>query len=83
MYLCDADTVPVVVGASSVDHVDSFRYLGSFVDTAGRSSCDIASRISAASKAFGALLQPVFKNGHLSLSNKRHIFSACVLSLLL
>ena len=81
--LCDADTVPVVVGASSVDHVDSFRYLGLFVHTTGRSSRDIASRISAASKAFGALRQPVFKNGHLSVSTKRNIFSACVLSLLL
>ena len=81
--LCDADTAQMVVDASSVDHVDSLCYLGSFVDSTSRSSFDTNSRITAASKAFGALQQPVFRNTHLSVSTKRYIFFALVLSVLL
>ncbi len=81
--LCEAEKLPVVIGDSTVEHVDAFRYLGSQVDSTGRSSLDICTRVATASKAFGALRQPVFKNVHLSIATKRHVFSACVLSLLL
>ena len=79
----DEDTAPVVLSGSSIPHVTDFRYLGSLVDILGRSSLDIRSRIAAASKAFGALKKPVFRNTHLSVSTKRQVFTACVLPLLL
>ncbi len=83
---CDitaADCTPLPVARSVVDPVSEFRYLGSLVDNSGRCSADIRSRVAAASRAFGALARPVFKNSLLSLQTKRVVFNACVLSLLL
>ena len=53
--LGEADKAPITIGASQIDHVDVFRYLGSHIDDTGRSSYDIGMRIAAASRAFGAL----------------------------
>ena len=81
--ITEADRAPVIIGDSAIEHVSSFRYLGSHVDETGRSSFDIDKRIAAACRAFGALREPVFKNHQLSIRTKRLIFSACVLSVLL
>ena len=66
-----------------VECVDSFRYLGSLLNTNGRSAPDISSRIVGASCAFGALRRPVFTDSNLSLATKRLVYGAWVLSLLL
>ncbi len=79
----DLDVAPIHVGDSLVDNVSEFPYLGSLIDSSGRSTVDIRARIASASRAFGALRKPVFQNRHLSTVTKRHVFSACVLSLLL
>ncbi len=79
----DTDIAPMPVGGSVVNYVPDFCYLGSLIDNNCRSHLDICARIASASRAFGALRQPVFKNHHLSVTTKRHVFSACVLSLLL
>ena len=81
--LGEADKAPITIGASQIDHMDVFRYLGSHIDDTGRSSYDIGMRIAAASKAFGALREPVFTNPHLSTRTKHLVFGACVLSVLL
>ena len=81
--VCDEDAAPIIVGDASISNVPDFRYLGSLIDNSGRSSRDIEARISAASRAFGALRRPVFLNAHLSIMTKRLVFNACVLSLLL
>ena len=44
---------------------------------------DIDRRIAQASKAFGALRKAMFLHRNLSLSTKRRIYTACVLSVLL
>ncbi|XP_065192607.1 uncharacterized protein LOC135823688 [Sycon ciliatum] len=81
--LAEADRLPLDVAGEVVECVDSFRYLGSLLHTNGRSTPDISSRIAGASRAFGALRQPVFADGNLSLATKQLVYGACVLSLLL
>eukprot|EP00117_Sycon_ciliatum_P050049 scpid69812/ scgid35385/ LINE-1 reverse transcriptase homolog len=81
--LTEADRLPLDVAGEVVECVDSFRYLGSLLHTNGRSTPDISSRIAGASRAFGALRQPVFTDSNLSLATKRLVYGACVLSLLL
>ena len=39
--------------------------------------------IGGASRAFGALRQPIFEDPDLSITTKRYIYRACVLSVLL
>ena len=79
--VCDEDVAPIIVGDASISHVPDFRYLGSLIDNSGRSSRDIGAHRSAASRAFGALRRPVFLNTHLSITTKRLVFNACVLTL--
>ena len=81
--ISDADPAPVCVGSNQIECVTEFRYLGSMIDTSGRCSIDISSRIAAASRAFGSLRQPVFNNHHLSVRTKKNIFNACVVTILL
>ena len=49
----------------------------------GRMDTDVERRISQASKAFGALRKAVFLDKNLTLTTKRKVFKACVLSVLL
>jgi len=44
---------------------------------------DVERRITKASQAFGALKKTVFRDKNLTLSTKRKIYQACVLSVLL
>ena len=44
---------------------------------------DVDKRVAQGSKAFGALRKAVFLDGNLSLSTKRRLYNACVLSVLL
>ena len=81
--ISDADLAPVCVGSNQIECVTEFRYLGSIIDTSGRCSIDISSRIAAASRAFGSLRKPVFNNHHLSVRTKKNIFNACVVTILL
>ncbi|XP_065185994.1 uncharacterized protein LOC135816821 [Sycon ciliatum] len=69
--------------SDTVECVTEFRYLGSIIDTYGRCSIDISSRIAAASRAFGSLRKPVFSNHHQSVRTKKNIFNACVVTILL
>ena len=66
--VCDEDVAPIIVGDASISHVPDFRYLPLLIDKSGRSSRDIGARISAASRAFGALRRPVFLKAHLSIT---------------
>ena len=81
--LSPEDCIPLTVNGSVIDHVDTFRYLGSMVTSDGRSSTDVRQRIAAASRAFGCLLCAVFCSRDLSVRTKRLIYNTCVLSVLL
>ena len=49
----------------------------------GRTHIEVDKRIAYALKAFGALRRAVFKDTHLSVTTKRSVYRACVLSVLL
>ena len=72
----------LVVGDGLIEWVEQFPYLGSLISGNGRTSAEVERRVANASKAFGALRQAVFKNSHLTIT-KRHVYRACVLSVLL
>ena len=76
------DSADIVLPLGTIEAVPKFTYLGSIVTPDSRSSSDIKRRIAEASKAFGAL-QKVFTDRSLSLSSKRHLYMACVSSILL
>ena len=66
-----------------IEAVSEFPYLGSTIAASGRMDSDVEKRIAQASKAFGALRTPVFRDRDLLLRTKRNIYQACVLSVLL
>ena len=63
--------------------VHEFPYLGSLIAESGRAHEEVDRRIASASRAFGALQQPIFEDPGLSITTKRYIYRACVLSVLL
>ena len=77
------DSAPIPTGDEQVESVTEFTYLGSVISSTGRMQPDIDKRIAQASRAFGALRQPVFNNRDLRVETKREVYQACVLSILL
>ena len=82
-HVTEEDVRPLMLNGHAVEVVSEFRYLGTNIHADGRCSRDIESRIAAASRAFGVLSRPVFRDNNLTLATKRTVFEACVLSLLL
>ena len=66
-----------------MEQVQSFKYLGSFVDTSGSVVLDVQDKIGRASQAFGALRGSVFCDRNLSLTTKRMVYCSMVLGVLL
>ena len=81
--IIESDVVPLCIGSSVVDTVQSFRYLGSVVESHGGVMLDLDDKIARASRAFGALQKPVFRDGSLSLVTKKVVYQAVVLGVLL
>ena len=81
--IIESDVAPLCIGSSVVDTVPSFRYLGSVVESHGGVMLDLDDKIARASRAFGALQKPVFRDGSLSLVTKKVVYQAVVLGVLL
>ncbi len=81
--LTENDRAPLVLYGLPIDHASEFRYLGSVMTSDGRSSTDVCQRIAAASRAFGSLFKPVFRDRSLTIRTKRLLYTSCVLSVLL
>ena len=62
---------------------DSFKYLGSKITKDCNLDCEIESRISSASAAFGRLRKRVFNNNNLKVKTKAAVYHAVCLSTLL
>ena len=77
------DMHPIVTPGGSVECVPVFSYLGSQVSSDGKLDAEVEKHIAAASRAFGALRHAVFRDGALSITTKRLVYQACVLSVLL
>ncbi len=79
----EEDKAPIVVDDGQIEWVSEFPYLGSLIAGSGRIDVEIEIRLAKASKACGALRRAVFKDAHLSMTTKRHVYRACVLTVLL
>ena len=79
----EEDKKPIAVNGGEIECIDEFPYLGSVVMSNGRLYAEVDRCIANASRAFGALRKPVFDDENLSLSTKRKVYNACVLSVLL
>ena len=79
---CD-DLQPLIIGGMAIEVVSDFWYLGAIVESKGETMKDVEERITRASKAFGALCRPVFRDSTLSLVTKRMVYHTIVLGVLL
>ncbi|XP_062514412.1 uncharacterized protein LOC134190016 [Corticium candelabrum] len=79
----EVDVTPVQVKGGSLDIVDHFSYLGSYISSDGEIMVEIDCRITKASQAFGCLRRPIFQNRNLSVATKRQVYRVVVLSVLL
>ena len=77
-----ADTQDVVVNGGIISFTDQFRYLGSIIADKLTDDAECDARITAASKAFGALKTQLFGVRHICTRAKKHAYEALVLSLL-
>ena len=59
------------------------EYFGSVVTPNAKMDAEVDRHIASASKAFSTLSKAVFKDRNLNITTKRHVYQACVLSLLL
>ena len=78
-----SDKTPINLPEGSIENVDEFPYLGSLVASNGKVDAEVNKRIANASKAFGALRGAVFKDKNLTITTKRKVYQAFVLSVLL
>ena len=79
----ESDMEPISVEGGEICCMQDFPYLGSLIAASGQMDVDVERRITKASQAFGALRRTVFSDKNLSLSTKRNVYQACVLSFLL
>ena len=66
-----------------VTYTSEFKYLGSWISWDLKDTLDIQRRITAASKAYGALKTPVFRNRDMGLRVKKQLYETFVLPSLL
>ena len=69
----EGDMLPLDLPGGSIDWVSEFPYLGFLIAESGRAYEEVDRRIASASRAFGALRQPIFEDPDLSITTKRYI----------
>ena len=74
---------PVQVGGGVIKMVNEFVYLGSCVSEDSELSEEVSNRIGKASKAYGCLRQPIFRNQQMSVDTKRSVRKVVVTPILL
>ena len=81
--VAESDVEPIQTGSGSIEMVDSLPYLGSIVASDDKVTFELSARIAKTAKAFGCLRKPIFQNLNPSLSTKRAVYRAMVMSVLL
>ena len=77
------DVTPLSVEGSKIEIVTEFTYLGSCLCNDGEVTREVACRIAKASRVFGSLRNAIFMNRTFSVSTKRNVYKAVVVSILL
>ncbi|XP_065193035.1 uncharacterized protein LOC135824232 [Sycon ciliatum] len=78
-----ADIVVPGSAGDVIGVVSEFTYLGSTISDDAELDAKVTTRLAKASRAFGSLLQPIFRNSGLWLGIRRHVYQAVILSVLL
>lgn len=73
---------PLVLEGGEIECVSDFKYLGSILEAKGSIVKEVGERIAKASRAFGALREPVFRDSNLSYRTKRLVYRAVILGVL-
>jgi len=76
----DGDVSAVGIQSGAIEMVEDFTCLGSNLSVDCETTCDIKCWIAKASRAFGSLWIRIFSNCHLSISAKRAVYNAVVIS---
>jgi hypothetical protein len=81
----DGDTTRFFVDDTGrfIDFAQVFKYLGGMMHYSLESDTDVDKRVKAATAAFGALSESIFRNKHVNLDVKGRVYTALVLSILL
>jgi len=79
----DVSPLSVEDGLGEIEMVSEFTYLGSCLCDDGEVTNKVACGIARGSKAFGSLCEAIFMNRTFSVSTKRNVYKAVVLSILL
>ena len=82
LRLNDTCEIPIMLEGEGLEEVESFRYLGSIVDTRGGTEADVKTRISKARAAFH-ILRNVWKSTVIGKTTKIRLFNTNVKSVLL
>jgi len=77
------DVAPLSIEGGEIEMVSEFTYLGSCLCDDGEVTNEVTCRIANASGAFGSLREAIFVNRTFSVSTKRNVYKAVVLSILL
>ena len=78
-----ADIVMPGSAGDMIGSVSKFSYLGSTISDDGELDAEVTTRLAKSSRAFGSLLQPIFRNSGLSLGMRRQVYQAVILTVLL
>jgi len=68
----------ITVGSETVACVDQFTYIGSTIDSSGKSEPEIRRRITIAKSAMQQAYKSVW-NAHIALSTKLRLYNTCIL----
>ena len=82
-YLEPSDILPIQIAGGTIEVVRDFIYLGSNISDDGEVNVEVSTRIGKASRAFGCLQRSIFQNHRLTISTKKEVYKATVLSALL
>ena len=77
------DVCLVEMQGARLEVVSNFSYLVSCLCHDGEITCEVSCRIAKVVRVFGCLRVPIFLNRSLSISTKRDVYEAVVLSVLL
>lgn len=79
----DEKSIKMIVNEETIEQVNSYKYLGSIVDSRGKSEEELNSRIQAANRVYYALQNKFLKHKEITEKTKISIYKAIYLPILL
>ena len=78
MNIGDNQNQPIFVGQTSIEYVENFQYLGSYISRTGDAEIDVKARIGKAAAVFERL-RPIWKSGAIRNDMKLRLYQSIVL----